>query len=355
MARIGLTQRNQPSHAIPSRLVGVTIPCGGRVMRLSRIRKQRKRAKFMWVLFSLLPVLMVLGSCTNGGRTQADYVPAYSAQRQGRTTAPEYIFGFNPEHGPVTESEMYQPVMDAINRQATGFTVRMESSRDYPTHEAKLQERKYDLALMNPYQALAAEKMGYVIFGEFGGESHHCGLVIVRKDSGIKTVKDLRGKTISFPSPTAIAATLMPKVVLIKAGLNVEKDAKPVYVGSIDSVVMNVYSGLSAAGGIWPGTWEGMQKQRPEIIDALEIKWRSAPVGNVAFVARVDMPAAHVNAIAKALFDLDKTEQGRLILSRLNIPRIEPANSKTFDPVRKFLEEYKRLFGSLPEMAGTKR
>ena len=61
-------------------------------------------------------------------------------------------------------------------------------------------------------------------------------------------MNDLRGKTISFPSPTAFIASMAAKTVLMKAGLNPEKDAKPVYVGSLDSVVMNVYSGLSAAG-----------------------------------------------------------------------------------------------------------
>jgi phosphonate transport system substrate-binding protein len=244
--------------------------------------------------------------------------------------------------------------MDTINRQATGFTVRLQSSRDWPAYEARLQERKFDLAMMNPYQAFTAEKIRYGIFGKVGGDDVS-GIIVVRKDSGIKKVSDLRGKVISFPSPTALSAALATKVLLMKAGLDVEKDAKPIYVGSLDSVVMSVYSGLSAAGGIWLPTWKAMKRARPEVIDALEIRWSTKSVGNVTFVARDDMPEAHRDAIAKVLFDLDKTEQGRLLLARLNFPRIEPANWQTFDDVRKFMEEYKRLFGELPEVAGPKR
>ena len=147
----------------------------------------------------------------------------------------------------------------------------------------------------------------------------------------------------------------MCKVTLMKAGLNVEKDAKPVYVGTLDSVVMNAYSGLTAAGCVWPPTLEALKRQRPEIVDTLEVKWRAAPVGNVAFTARTDLPEAHVKAIAKAMIDLNETEQGRLVLAHLNIPWVESANSKTYDPVRKFLQEYKRLFGKLPEMEGPNR
>jgi ABC-type phosphate/phosphonate transport system substrate-binding protein len=118
---------------------------------------------------------------------------------------------------------------------------------------------------------------------------------------------------------------------------------------------MNTNSGLAAAGCIWPPTLEELKKQRPEIVNALQVKWRAAPVGNVAFAARADMPEAQVKAVATVLFDLDKAEQGRLILSRLGIAGVVPANSRTYDPVRKFLQEYKRLFGSLPEMEGPKR
>ena len=313
--------------------------------------RQRKIPRSALLLLAI--GALALGSC--GRSSQGDYAPTYARQPQGGPAVPEYILGIFPLRNALGLSEVYQPMVDAVNRQAAGFTVRMESARDYPAYENKLRERTLDLAMVNPYQVIAAEKLGYVIFGKMGDDTRNYGMIVVRKDSGIKTVNDLRGKTISFPSPTALIATMLPKFVLLKAGLNVERDAKPVYVGSIDSVVMNVYSGLSAAGGIYPGTWDEMKRQHPEIIDALEIKWRSVPLANTAFVARADMPNAHLNAIAKVLFDLDKTEEGRLILSRMDNPPIVPANSKTYDPVRKFLEEYKRLFGKLPEMEGPKK
>jgi phosphonate transport system substrate-binding protein len=293
--------------------------------------------------------LLAFSGCSP--KAQSDYAPKYESHSQTGATNIEYVFGILPLQSTVELSKVYQPVVDAINRQATGFTVRMETARDYPAYEAKLRERKLDLALMNSFQALAAEKLGYRIFGKIGGDELVYGIIIVRKDSGIRNVNDLRGKTISFPSPSAIVATMLPKFVLMKAGLNVDQDAKPIYVGSIDSVVMNVYSGLSAAGGLYPATWEAMKKQHPEIVDALEIKWRSAPFLNSPLAVRDDLPKDHLNAIAKVLFDLDKTEQGRVILSRIvDVPRIEPANSQTYDPARKFLKEYERLFGKLPTM-----
>lgn len=298
----------------------------------------------LWVAI----LLLALWGCGRGDK--ADYTPTYSTRAPHSTTAPRYSFGIFPLHSAVELSNTYLPLMDAINRQVTGFSVYMETARDHPTYEAQLQQRKFDFAMTNQFQAVAAESMGYVIFGKIGGEAAHA-VVVVRKDSGVKTARDLRGKAISFSSPAADAA-MMAKMALMKGGLNVEKDANPVYVGTLDSVVMHVYSGLAAAGAVWPPTMVELKKQRPEVADAVEVKWSSPPLANVAFVARPDIPQSHATAVANAMFNLTKTEEGRAVLSHLNIPQVVPASSTTYDPVRRFLLEYKKSFGKLPERAG---
>lgn len=77
-------------------------------------------------------------------------------------------------------------------------------------------------------------------------------------------------------------------------------------------------------------------------------------MGNLVLVARNDLPDMQLNTIAQTLFDLNKTEQGRAILSRMKISRFETASSTTLDSARKFLDDYKRLFGNLPEIDGAK-
>jgi len=296
-------------------------------------------------------VFLALASC--GRKAQSDYAPTYTSQSQGSATTPEYSFGVFPLNSAVGLSEAYQPLIDAINDKVDGFTLRLEVARDHPTYEAKLREGKFDFARTSQFQAVAAESMGYVIFGRVGGEDVRS-IMVVRKDSGINKISDLRGKTISFSSPTA-DITMLCKVTLLKAGLNAETDAKPAYVGTIGSAVMNVYSGLTAAGCVWPPVMEELEKERPEVFNTLAIRWRSNAIKTGGFVARSDIPKAHVDAVAKAMFDLNRSEQGRSVLARLYFPQFVPANSKTYDPVRKFFQEYERLFGKLPEMEGTKK
>jgi phosphonate transport system substrate-binding protein len=302
------------------------------------------------IVIALLMIVSMLGACERA--SPPPYAPTFGNETRTRVNIPEYVFGVFPIQNAISIFAAYQPVIDAINRKVTGFTVRLETSRDFAAFETKVRQHKLDIAVTNPLQTLAAEEMGYRIFAKYACDDKFRGIVVARKDSGLKTVKDLRGKAVSFPSPTAWA-TIMTKILLREAGLNVETEAKPQYVGSLDSAVMNVYSGLTAAGAIVLLRWEGMKAQRPEVTEALEIKWMAPPVGNLAFVAGNNIPEAHVNAIARVLFDLGKCEEGRSILSRTDCAEVEPANARSFDLVRHAVAEYKRYFGKLPGKEGT--
>ena len=86
---------------------------------------------------------------------------------------------------------------------------------------------------------------------------------MVRRDSGIKQPADLKGQGGGLPSPTALAAAIMPQWFLHQHGVNVNRDIENRYVGSQESAIMNVYLGQTAAGATWPPPWRLFQKDRP--------------------------------------------------------------------------------------------
>jgi phosphonate transport system substrate-binding protein len=297
--------------------------------------------------------LLVLFGYGCGHNRAFEYEPIF-ADWSGRSGSnSEYAFGVFPLHNSVRLFQVYQPMIDDVNLQAVGFSVKLQSSRDYPSYEAKLQRRELPFALIN--QAITVAGRGYRIFGKVADDDRFRGILVVRKDSGIRTPRDLKGAAVSFPAPTAFAASMMTKLFLKKHGLDVETEAVPKYVGSQDSSVMNVYLGLTRAGGTWPPTWDALKKERPDVVQALDVKWRTAPLVNLALVARSDVPEAHVRQVAAVLFDLHKSAHGRAILQRMEASRYEPATSVTYDPVRRFVGEYRRLFGDVPQLEGARR
>lgn len=300
---------------------------------------------FMFFLLSCFSKVS-LAQATLAQNDGDDYQPTYQDSPSPKQSAGrEYRFGVFPLHNPVRLFDVYQPMVAALNAVSEGYKLKLEASKDYPSYERKIFSRELDIAIINPYQAIKAEAKGYRIFAKMGDDDRMRGIIVVRKDAGIKSVYDLRGATISFPAPTAMAASIMTKMFMMKQGLDVHKEANPIYVGSQDSAVMNVYQGKSKAGCTWPPTWDALTKERPEVTSALEIKWRTESLPSLALVARDDIPVEHVAAISKAVTSLHNSAEGRKILEAMTIPKYEPADSSTYEPVRVFMKEYVLRWG----------
>ena len=148
------------------------------------------------------------------------------------------------------------------------------------------------ILLPNPWQTLEAMKVGYHVIAMAGDAEDFKGIFIVRKDSGIKTPADLRGKVVSYPSPTALAACIMPQYFLHRNGIDVNRDIENAYVGSQESSIMNAYLGKSAAGATWPPPWRLFQQDHPAEAAQLKVIWETPSLLNNSVMVRDDVPAA---------------------------------------------------------------
>ena len=287
--------------------------------------------------FLTLLVFLLVSGCVQ--EDSAIYEPLYSDTPLFAKNK-IYIFGVHPLHNPKLLFEIYQPMIDYVNARIKGSELRLEASRDYASFERKLFSGRFDFALPNPYQTVIAAKKGYKIFGKMGDDENFRGIILVRKDSGINKVSDLRGKTVSYPAPTALAATMMPQWHMHKNGLDVNHDITNSYVGSQESSIMNVYLGKSAAAATWPPPWEAFIKERPEVAEQVEIKWQTPALPNNGLVVRDDVPEALVDEVSKIIFSLHQDEEGRKILSAMELSRYEKALDSDYAPTREFLKNF---------------
>lgn len=280
----------------------------------------------------------------------ATYVP-YRTSTEGRRYTPSYsvlpprehmvlLFGVHPLHNPERLSEVYGPVVDFLSAQLPNTTIQLEASRSYDDYDKKLYSRHFHFALPNPYQTINSLEHGYRVFGKMGDDADFCGIILVRKDSDIDAVEDLKGKTVSFPAPTALAATMMPLYYLHTHGIDVNRDIERLFTGSQESSIMNVYLGKSAAGATWPPPWRAFVERNPECAAALVVKWETPPLINNGLVVRDDVPEEIVEQVAALLFNLHTHDVGRRLLSALPLARFERATNETYQPARDFMEKY---------------
>lgn len=253
-----------------------------------------------------------------------------------------YRFGIHPLHNPNRLHEIFGPLMQYLDRHIDGVEFRVEASRNYAAYDEKLFGGEFHFSLPNPYQTVTSLQHGYRVFGKMGDDHNFRGILLVRRDRNIHDLADLKGKAISYPAPTALAATMMPQYYLHQQGIDVMQDVDNRYVGSQESAIMNVFLGHTVAGATWPPPWRALSKERPELAEQLEVRWQTPSLPNNGLVARQDMPPELVRRVGELLFQLHTHEEGQAILERMELSRFEPADDATYDPVRAFLQDFEQ-------------
>jgi phosphonate transport system substrate-binding protein len=286
-----------------------------------------------WNLLLDLPLITGLNTTPD-----IAYEPTFSAQNKSKY--PKYIIGIHPLHNPKRLFEIYGPIVDFIDENMPEADFILEASRNYDEFDRKLYSGHFDFAMPNPYQTVNSLKHGYRVFGKMADDDDFRGIILVRRDSGINNVDDLKGKAVSYPAPTALAATLMPQYYLHTHGIDINHDIENHYVGSQESSIINVLRGHVAAGATWPVPWKTFSKENPQLAAQLEVKWQTEPLQNNGWVVRENIPAEVTDQFAALLFNLDRNQQGLEMLARIPVTRFEPANNDTYGPVQAFIATF---------------
>ncbi|PKP30198.1 MAG: phosphonate ABC transporter substrate-binding protein [Bacteroidetes bacterium HGW-Bacteroidetes-16] len=287
--------------------------------------------------YFLLLILSVLSCVHKPGNQVLRY-----GEEPDDVEIPIYSFAVHPLHNPSKLIHDYQPLIDYLNAKEVGAKFTIEASRNYALFEEKYKSGKPDFLLSNPWQTLQAMNFGYTVIAMAGEPNDFKGIFIVRKDGGIRIPQDLKGKAVSYPAPTALAACIMPQYFLYRAGLNVSTDIENKYVGSQESSIMNVYMKLTVAGATWPPPWRAFRKDHPNEASELKVIWETEPLINNSVMVHNRIPSNIIGHVQKLLTELDATEEGRLILAGMETARFLPASDTDYNVVHDYIGQFEK-------------
>lgn len=220
-------------------------------------------------------------------------MPSAWAQTAAR---PVYSVAVVPQFQAVELSRVWAPILERVGQEA-GVALVLKVAKDIPAFEEEVLAGKPDFAYLNPYHQLMAFKaQGYVPLVR--DSKLLTGLLVVRQDDPIKSVKELDGKTLAFPAPNAFGASLMIRAHLAEVD---KVNITPVYAKTHSNTYRQTLVGKAAASG---GLRATLDKEPPEVRSALRVLIETPGAAPHPVSAHPRVPVKVQQAVKAALMKL---------------------------------------------------
>ena len=235
-------------------------------------------------------------------------------------------FAIVPQQSATQLAEAWTPVLAWLS-DSSGVQLQFVTAPDVPSFEQRLLAGGYDIAYMNPYHyTVFSANPGYRALARAKGDRIK-GIVVVQKDSPIRSLNDLNGKTLAFPTPAAFAASLLVQSELRGRGLAFT----PKIVNSHNSVYRSVAKGLFPAGGGIPRTLELLDEN---VRSNLRVLWETSEFTPHAIASRPGLDAAVLGRLWKAMREMGADPRGQELLKVIGFTGFDQARDEDWNDVR---------------------
>src|SRR6185369_7922036 len=227
----------------------------------------------------------------------------------------------------------------------SGIPVRVTVASDYAAVIEALRNRTADLAFVHPVGYVLASreaKATIVVRNLWHGKSSFTSRIYVRKESGLKTLEDLRGKTMAFIDPASSSGYTYPMVLLIQRGLVKDRDPKTffrevLFAGAHDAGMRALLNGHVDALASFDMAREQYLKdpaERERIIYIAE----TPEIPEAGIAARAELDPATFAKVRDALLQIRAPAYAELLRRLYEIDGFAPADDRDYDPVRAAVE-----------------
>jgi len=212
-----------------------------------------------------------------------------------------------PDENPQEMLRIYSPFAEYLTKEI-GIPVKFTPVVDYAATVEGLAANRLEMVWYGGLTSVQAEKQAKgahrIIMRKEDAEFKS--YFITRKETGIKTLKDLKGKTFAFGSVSSTSGHLMPRYFLLKAGINPEKDfAKFSFSGAHDATAAWVESGQVDAGALNYLVWDKLVAGKKVDTNKVNIFWTTPTYVDYVWTVRAGVDKATVDKITKAFLKLD--------------------------------------------------
>lgn len=243
-----------------------------------------------------------------------------------------------PDEAPTELARKFAPLGQYLEAKL-GVKVEWTPVTDYAAAVEALVNKKVDLAWFGGFtfvQASVRSEGRVIPLVQREEDEKFRSVFITDAGSGITKLEDLKGKTLSFGSPSSTSGHLMPRSFLLAAKVNPDADLKRVsFSGAHDATVAAVASGKVDAGALNISVWDKLVAEKKVDPAVVKVFYTTPGFYDYNWSVHADMPADLRNKLQQAFLALDaSTPQGKEILGLQRATRFIPTKAENYSSIR---------------------
>lgn len=269
-------------------------------------------------------------------------VAAFMTMSNPVGAADSLVFGIHPYKSPTELIKSFKPLSDYLSEKL-GRSIQIRISKDYKSHIEAMGKNEYDFAYIGPasYIALTNEHgmKPLIACQEVNGKPTFQGKIIVRKDSDLTSLGELKGKRFAFGDVDSTMSHLVPRYMLWKADVEIKDMASHAFLGSHDNVALAVLAGDYDAGAVKEEVFYKYESR------GLKVLATTPALTEHNFVASSKLDVKILEKLRNAFYALSSSPDGKSIMDSIKpgITAMVPVNDKDYENLREILSALAKL------------
>jgi phosphonate transport system substrate-binding protein len=221
--------------------------------------------------------------------------------------AAEQPFRFNvlSQRSVALTAQYWNPILIYVSGKS-GVPLELKLTKTTKEGNALAEQGAYDFLYTNHFFTPERDRLGFRVIARPAGRGIQ-GQIVVPHDSPIRSLQELNGKEVAFPTPDAFAAYLLPMDALIKANV----DVKQVFTSNQEASLAQLKIGTVAAAGV-----NDQIIQRYARREGFEYRllWNSEIYNDLCIMVSPTVPKEKAKAVRDALVTMMNDPDGRKVL-----------------------------------------
>jgi len=248
------------------------------------------------------------------------------------------LIGILPEVNVFKQKQRFKPLGEYLSKK-TGVAVEFTILNNYGNIIERFTDDKMDGAFFSSITgAIAIKKLGVIPLVRPvnpDGTSTYQGYLVVRKDSGITSVRDMRNKKMAYVDKATTAGYIFPLAYLRENGVAGTQHffRETFFTGSHDAAISAVLNRKADVGAAKSSVYDLEKYNDPRVDKELVILAKSAHVPSNGLCVRKDLPEQLKSTLKSVLLGMHADTDGKAVLQQFGGLKFIETTSKDYQPV----------------------